>query len=68
VERRLATFYLPKLILVGCLWVCAIILASWQKMNATKDPLYNYVVDAEKFHVRKTKTTTDFVFLYEKVA
>lgn len=51
VERRLLTFYLPKLVLVGSLWFSAMILASWQKLNTAKDPSYSYEVEIEKFDV-----------------
>lgn len=45
------TFYLPKFVLVGSLWVSAMILASWQKLNTAKDPTYSYQVETEKFDV-----------------
>jgi len=51
VERRILTFYLPKVVLVGCLWISAITLASWQKFNTARDPTYSYMLDAEKFNV-----------------
>jgi hypothetical protein len=51
VERRFLTFYLPKLILVGSLWVSAMILTCWQKLNATRDPTYNFEMDTVKFNV-----------------
>ncbi|ODM90187.1 Transmembrane protein [Orchesella cincta] len=53
VERRFLTFYLPKFVLVGSLWVSAMILATWQKLNTTKDPTYSYEVETEKFEKLK---------------
>lgn len=45
------TFYLPKVILVGSLWLSAIILASWQKLNTAKDPTFSYILDTDNFNV-----------------
>ncbi|XP_021943520.1 transmembrane protein 181 [Folsomia candida] len=50
VERRMLTFYLPKVILVGSLWLSAIILASWQKLNTAKDPTFSYILDTDNFN------------------
>nr|CAD7443743.1 unnamed protein product [Timema bartmani] len=49
-ERRLLTFYLPKLLLVGMLWVSAVILATWQKINELQDPTYDYKLDTANFY------------------
>ncbi|CAN8018046.1 unnamed protein product [Ixodes persulcatus] len=48
-ERHLATFYLPKLFVVGMLWTSAFVLASWQRYNELRDPTYNYKVDTQAF-------------------
>lgn len=50
-ERKLATFYLPKLIVVAPIWLCAIILATWEKCNELKDPTYSHFVDAGNYAV-----------------
>ncbi|XP_022242398.1 transmembrane protein 181-like [Limulus polyphemus] len=48
-ERLFLTFYLPKFILVGLLWLAAFTLATWQKFNELRDPTYNYKVDTGHF-------------------
>lgn len=48
-ERRFASFYLPKLLVVGMLWTAAFVLASWQRYNELRDPTYNYKVDTHGF-------------------
>lgn len=50
-ERKLLTFYLPKLIVVTPIWLCAIILATWEKCNELKDPTYSHFVDAGNYAV-----------------
>ncbi|RZF38143.1 hypothetical protein LSTR_LSTR005504 [Laodelphax striatellus] len=49
-ERRILTFYLPKLLLVGPLWVCAVVMATWQKLNELEDPTYSYKLDTSNFY------------------
>lgn len=44
-------FYLPKIIVVGVLWISAIILSTWQKYNELQDPTYNHNIDASSFYV-----------------
>lgn len=51
-ERRLLSFYLPKVLIVGLLWLSAVTMASWQKCNELKDPTYNYKIDTSNFYVR----------------
>ena len=51
VKRRFATFYMPKLVVVGLLWLAAVILSSWQEFNELHDPTYNYRVDTDSFKV-----------------
>lgn len=38
IQRRLLTFYLPKLTLVGALWVCVSFMSSWQRFKDLNDP------------------------------
>lgn len=52
-ERRFLTFYLPKLLIVGPLWLCAVVMASWQKFNELQDPTYSYKVDTSNFYTFK---------------
>uniref|UniRef100_A0A8D0EB02 Transmembrane protein 181 n=1 Tax=Salvator merianae TaxID=96440 RepID=A0A8D0EB02_SALMN len=44
-ERRCLTFYFPKLIIVGLLWLASVTLGIWQTVNELHDPTYQYGVD-----------------------
>ncbi|XP_076173584.1 transmembrane protein 181 [Ptiloglossa arizonensis] len=48
-ERRLITFYLPKVLVVGMLWCSALILATWLRCTELEDPTYNYVLDTSNY-------------------
>ncbi|XP_012249416.1 transmembrane protein 181 isoform X1 [Bombus impatiens] len=48
-ERRLITFYLPKVLVVGLLWCSAFILATWLRCTELEDPTYNYVLDTSNY-------------------
>ncbi|XP_030637498.1 transmembrane protein 181 isoform X2 [Chanos chanos] len=48
-ERKCLTFYLPKLLLVGLLWISALTLGVWQTVNELQDPTYQYKVDIQNF-------------------
>lgn len=50
-ERKFVTFYLPKLIVIMPMWLCAIVLATWEKYNELRDPTYNHFVDTGNFQV-----------------
>ncbi|XP_049913636.1 transmembrane protein 181 isoform X3 [Epinephelus moara] len=52
-ERKCLTFYLPKLIIVGLLWLSAVTLGIWQTVNELQDPTYLYKVDIENFQGMK---------------
>ena len=52
-KRRFATFYLPKLFIVGLIWLMAVTLSTWQEFNGLRDPTYNYKTDAGSYLVRK---------------
>ncbi|XP_053737494.1 transmembrane protein 181 isoform X1 [Synchiropus splendidus] len=52
-ERRFLTFYLPKLIIVGLLWLSAVTLGIWQTVNELQDPTYQYKVDIANFQGMK---------------
>ncbi|XP_047429704.1 transmembrane protein 181 isoform X1 [Mugil cephalus] len=52
-ERRFLTFYLPKLIIVGLLWLSAVTLGIWQTVNELQDPTYLYKVDIANFQGMK---------------
>uniref|UniRef100_A0A1B0C2U9 Transmembrane protein 181 n=1 Tax=Glossina palpalis gambiensis TaxID=67801 RepID=A0A1B0C2U9_9MUSC len=49
-ERRFVGFYLPKIIVVLPLWLCAIVLATWEKCNELKDPSYSHFVDTKNYN------------------
>ncbi|XP_014262510.1 transmembrane protein 181 isoform X1 [Cimex lectularius] len=49
-ERRILTFYIPKLLIVGPLWLTAVIMATWQKANELQDPTYSYKIDTSNFY------------------
>ncbi|XP_058800574.1 transmembrane protein 181 isoform X2 [Phymastichus coffea] len=49
-ERRMLTFYLPKLLVVGSLWGAALTLATWLRCSELEDPTYNYVLDTSNYY------------------
>lgn len=50
-ERKFLTFYLPKVIVIAPIWLCAIVLATWEKCNELRDPTYNHFVDTGNYNV-----------------
>ncbi|KAG7460838.1 hypothetical protein MATL_G00203150 [Megalops atlanticus] len=52
-ERKCLTFYLPKLVIVGLLWLSAVTLGIWQTVNELHDPTYQYKVDIQNFQGMK---------------
>uniref|UniRef100_A0A667WRY7 Transmembrane protein 181 n=1 Tax=Myripristis murdjan TaxID=586833 RepID=A0A667WRY7_9TELE len=52
-ERKCLTFYLPKLVIVGLLWLSAVTLGIWQTVNELQDPTYLYKVDIANFQGMK---------------
>ncbi|XP_051792974.1 transmembrane protein 181 isoform X2 [Acanthochromis polyacanthus] len=52
-ERKFLTFYLPKLIIVGLLWLSAVTLGIWQTVNELQDPTYLYKIDIANFQGMK---------------
>ncbi|XP_074663050.1 transmembrane protein 181-like isoform X2 [Tubulanus polymorphus] len=48
-DRHFTSFYLPKLIIVGILWITSVTLASWEEYNELQDPTYNYRLDTGNF-------------------
>ena len=61
-KRPFLAFYLPKLVIVGLIWLASIILASWQEHNEVQDPTYNYRLDASNFLVCLTIATGFMIF------
>lgn len=54
-ERKFIVFYLPKVIVVLPIWLCAIVLATWEKCNELRDPTYSHFVDTANYSVRIKK-------------
>ncbi|XP_060097435.1 transmembrane protein 181 isoform X2 [Heteronotia binoei] len=52
-ERRCLTFYFPKLLIVGLLWLASVTLGIWQTVNELHDPTYQYGIDASNFQGMK---------------
>lgn len=52
-ERKCLTFYLPKVIIVGLLWLSAVTLGIWQIVNELQDPTYQYSLDIVNFQGMK---------------
>ncbi|XP_069811695.1 transmembrane protein 181 isoform X1 [Dendropsophus ebraccatus] len=52
-ERKCMTFYLPKFLIVGLLWLASVTLGIWQTVNELHDPTYQYRVDTGNFQGMK---------------
>ncbi|KAF7254399.1 hypothetical protein EYD10_00418 [Varanus komodoensis] len=52
-ERKCLTFYFPKLLIVGLLWLASVTLGIWQTVNELHDPTYQYGIDATNFQGMK---------------
>ncbi|KAG5277198.1 hypothetical protein AALO_G00114820 [Alosa alosa] len=52
-ERKCLTFYLPKMLIVGLIWLSAVTLGIWQTVNELQDPTYQYKVDIDNFQGMK---------------
>ncbi|XP_057594359.1 transmembrane protein 181 isoform X2 [Hippopotamus amphibius kiboko] len=52
-ERKCLTFYLPKFLIVGLLWLASATLGIWQTVNELHDPMYQYRVDTGNFQGMK---------------
>lgn len=50
-ERRFIIFYLPKLALVGAIWISMVVMGVWQKFSEMNDPTFSYRLDADNFYV-----------------
>ena len=50
-KRKFATFYLPKLVIVGLIWIASVVMATWLVYNELRDPTYNYRLDTGNFFV-----------------
>lgn len=50
-ERKFFVFYLPKLIVILPIWLCAVVLATWEKCNEMRDPTYSHFVDTSNYNV-----------------
>lgn len=43
--RKFMTFYLPKLLIISPIWLCALVLATWEKCSELRDPTWIHFVD-----------------------
>lgn len=50
-DRRFITFYLPKVLLVGSIWLSMIVVAVWQEIEEVNDPTFSYKLDTDHFYV-----------------
>ena len=50
-DRRLLVFYMPKVILVGSIWLSMIMVAVWQEYEEVNDPTFSYKFDTDHFYV-----------------
>jgi len=48
-ERGFTAFYLPKIMIVGVMWITGCVLLGWQQHNELNDPSYQYKVDIGHF-------------------
>lgn len=48
-ERTFTGFYLPKIMIVGLLWISGCVLLGWQQHNELQDPSYQYKIDIGHF-------------------
>jgi Wnt-binding factor required for Wnt secretion len=62
-DRRLI-FYLPKILLVGSIWLSMIIVAVWQEIEEVNDPTFSYKLDTEHFYVIKFDFTAKRNFYF----
>lgn len=53
-DRRLLTFYLPKVVLVGSIWLSMVTVAFWQEYAEIADPTFSYKFDTDHFYVSQT--------------
>ena len=61
-KRRCGTFYVPKLILIGLIWLAAVVLSTWQAVVERTDPAYNLKVDTVNFMVSITTSCTSLSY------
>ncbi|CAF1013223.1 unnamed protein product [Adineta ricciae] len=47
--RRFVPFYLPKIILIGILWMVSVVLSSARIAQEFRDPMYNLTIDIRPF-------------------
>lgn len=52
-DRPFLTFYVPKLIICGALWITSVLIYSWQQYHEIIDPTYQYKIDMRNFLILK---------------
>lgn len=61
-DRRFLIFYLPKILLVGAIWLSMVTVAVWQEYDEMEDPTFSYQLDTDHFYVtRKPYYLFDFL-------
>lgn len=55
-ERKLLTFYVPKLLVILPIWLGAIVLGIWEKFDELNDPTYSHFDDYDNYNVRLVAT------------
>lgn len=51
-EKKFLKFYVPKVIVILPLWLCAVNLACQEKLNELRDPTFSHFVDNVNYSVR----------------
>ncbi|XP_049549318.1 transmembrane protein 181 [Anopheles darlingi] len=49
-ERKLLTFYIPKLLVILPIWLGAIVLGIWEKFDELNDPTYSHFDDYDNYN------------------
>ncbi|XP_035792031.1 transmembrane protein 181-like isoform X2 [Anopheles albimanus] len=49
-ERKLLTFYVPKLLVILPIWLGAIVLGIWEKFDELNDPTYSHFDDYDNYN------------------
>ena len=52
-DHRFIIFYLPKVALVGSMWLSMVAVTVWQEIAEITDPTFSYVFDTDNFYVSR---------------
>ena len=50
-DRRFLIFYLPKVALVGSIWLSVVTVTIWKEIDEMNDPSFSYKLDTDHFYV-----------------